>query len=317
VNRFQQKLAEHNLGLRRAPLQTLQINVGRKCNQACRHCHVDAAPWRTEMIDGPTAHRVGEWIAHHHPPIVDITGGAPELSEYFRDLVETARKTGSHVIDRCNLTIIEEPGYDWLPDYFVAHEVEVIASLPCYLPENVTKQRGAGVYEKSIRALRKLNATGYARNPVLPLHLVYNPVGPSLPGPQAELEADYREVLERDHGIVFNRLYTITNQPIARFAEDLRQQGKWDEYLSLLTNAFNPATVEGLMCRTTLSVDYRGQLYDCDFNQMLGMALRNGHALHLWDVTPEQLDARPIQTDFHCLACTAGCGSSCTGALQG
>jgi len=315
MNPFAQRLAEHGLTLRRASLYTLQINVGRKCNQACRHCHVDAAPWRTEMIDKATARRVGQWIQTHRPPVVDLTGGAPELSEFFRYLVETAGAAGCHVIDRNNLTIIEEPGYGWLPDYLAAHKVEVVASLPCYLPDNVTRQRGAGVYEKSIRALKKLNAVGYGIHSDLALHLVYNPVGPSLPAPQAELLADYKAALRRDHGIVFNRLYTITNQPIARFAEDLRQQGKWDEYLLLLTNAFNPATVDGLMCRTTLSVDYRGELYDCDFNQMRGMRIRNGKPLFLWDVRPESFEGMPIQTDFHCLACTAGCGSSCTGAL--
>lgn len=314
MNCFEQKLADHQLNLSREALQVLQINVGRKCNQACRHCHVDAAPWRTEMIDEATAHRIGEWIQHFCPPIVDITGGAPELSDYFRYLVETARSAGSHVIDRNNLTIIEEPGFEWLPEFLATHEVEVIASLPCYLPDNVTKQRGAGVYDKSIRALKKLNAIGYGTR--LPLNLVYNPVGATLPGPQAELEADYKEALKRDHGIVFNQLYTITNQPIARFAEDLRAHGQWDNYLELLANSFNPTTVKGLMCRTTLSVDYLGKLYDCDFNQMLGMQLRNGHPPHLWDVTPEDLSERTIQTGAHCLACTAGCGSSCTGALK-
>lgn len=313
MNPFEQKLAEHKLILRRASVQTLQVNVGRKCNQACRHCHVDAAPWRTEMIDEATARRVGQWIQTHRPPVVDLTGGAPELSEFFPSLVETARASGSHVIDRNNLTIIEEPGFEWLPEYLAQHEVEVIASLPCYLPDNVTKQRGAGVYQKSIRALQRLNHVGYGGR--LALNLVYNPVGPSLPAAQAELEASYKEALQRDHGIVFDRLYTLTNQPIARFAEDLRQQGKWDEYLELLAGAFNPATVEGLMCRTTLSVDYRGQLYDCDFNQMRGLVMRNGRPLFLWDLTPGDLDRFPIQTDFHCLACTAGCGSSCTGAL--
>jgi len=314
MNRFEQKLADHQLNLRRAALQVLQINVGRKCNQACRHCHVDAAPWRTEMIDEAVAHRIGDWITKFAPPIVDITGGAPELSDYFRYLVETARSVGSHVIDRNNLTIIEEPGFERLPEFLAGHEVEVVASLPCYLPDNVTKQRGAGVFEKSIRALKKLNAFGYGTR--LPLNLVYNPVGPSLPGPQSELETDYKEALKRDHGIVFNQLYTITNQPIARFAGDLRAHGQWDGYLDLLANNFNPATVNGLMCRTTLSVDYLGKLYDCDFNQMLGMQLRNGHPLHLWDVTPENLLERTVQTEVHCLACTAGCGSSCTGALK-
>ena len=313
MNRFDQKLAEHQLTLRRARLQTLQVNVGRKCNQACRHCHVDAAPWRTEMIDEPTAHRIGAWIQKHRPEIVDITGGAPELSEFFCYFVETARACGAHVIDRNNLTIIEEENFGWLPEYLAKHEVEVIASLPCYSAENVNQQRGHGVFEKSIVALQKLNAAGYGTR--LPLHLIYNPLGAQLPGPQAELEADYKEVLEREHGIVFNRLYTLTNQPIARFAEDLRKQGKWDEYLELLATSFNPATVEGLMCRTTLSVGYRGELYDCDFNQMLDMQMQNGRKLHLWDITPDDLERRAIQTGIHCFACTAGCGSSCTGAL--
>jgi len=314
MNRFDQKLAEDKLTLRRSRLQTLQINVGRKCNQACRHCHVDAAPWRTEMIDETTAHRIGAWIQEHRPEIVDITGGAPELSEFFCYFIETARASGAHVIDRNNLTIIEEKDFGWLPDYLAKHDVEVIASLPCYSAENVNKQRGNGVFDKSISALKKLNAVGYGTK--LPLHLVYNPLGATLPGPQADLEADYKEALRDKFGIVFNKLFTITNQPIARFAEDLRQQGKWDEYLELLVNAFNPATVEGLMCRSTLSVGYRGELYDCDFNQMLGMQLRNGAPLFLWDVTPEYLENRAIATGMHCFACTAGAGSSCTGALK-
>lgn len=313
MNRFDQKLAEHGLRLHRTRLHTLQLNVGRKCNQACRHCHVDAAPWRTEMIDEPTALRIGAWIEQHRPPVVDITGGAPELSEFFRYLVETARGAGAHVIDRNNLTIIEEPEFGWLPEYLARHEVEVIASLPCYSAKNVNQQRGQGVFDRSVAALRKLNAAGYGTR--LPLHLVYNPLAATLPGPQAELEADYKEALSREFGIVFNRLFTITNQPIARFAEDLRKQGRWDSYMDLLANAFNPATVEGLMCRATLSVGYRGELYDCDFNQMLGLPLRRNAPLHLWDVTPEELDDHAITTGIHCLACTAGAGSSCTGAV--
>src|SRR2546427_606169 len=285
MNRFDQTLSAHGLSLRRGGLQTLQINVGRKCNQACRHCHVDAGPWRTEMVGEAVAHRIGEWIEQHRPQSVDITGGAPELSEFFRYFVETGRSAGAHVIDRCNLTIIEEPGYQELPHYLAREEVEVIASLPCYTAENVAKQRGNGVFEKSISALRKLNAVGYGAR--LPLHLVYNPVGPKLPGPQAELEADYKEALGREFGIIFNRLFTITNQPIARFAEDLRRQGKTEEYLTLLVNSFNPATIDGLMCRTTLSVGWQGEIYDCDFNQMLGLQMQNGKPLFLWDVTPE------------------------------
>jgi len=313
MNSFEQKLAAQGLTLRRTRLETLQINVGRRCNQACRHCHVDAGPWRTETIDATTARRLGEWIHAHRPQAVDLTGGAPELSEWFRFLVETSRASGARVIDRSNLTILEEPGYADLPHYLAQHKVEVVASLPCYTAANVSRQRGTGVFEKSIAALRRLNALGYGTR--LPLHLVYNPLGPKLPGPQPELEADYKAALHRDFGVVFNRLYTLTNQPIARFAEDLRRQGRWDEYLTLLADSFNPRTVPGLMCRTTLSVGWRGEVYDCDFNQMLGMQLRNGRPLYLWDLTPQSLEALTVRTGEHCLACTAGCGSSCTGAL--
>lgn len=312
-NRFLAKLNEHGLILRRGFLQTLQINVGRKCNQACHHCHVDAAPWRTEMMSGEVARRVASWIREHRPATVDITGGAPELSEHFRYLVETAKEAGCHVIDRNNLTIIETDSFAWLPEYLAAHEVEVIASLPCYLEENVNAQRGEGVFAKSIRALRKLNAFGYGTR--LPLNLVFNPIGPKLPAPQAELEADYRLALRERYGIEFTRLFTITNQPIARFAEELRLHGQLDAYLELLANSFNPATVEGLMCRNTLSVGWCGELFDCDFNQMLGMQLRDGEPLFLWDAVPAQLEGRAIETGMHCLACSAGSGSSCTGAV--
>lgn len=314
MNLFEQKLANHGRILRRSRLHTLQINVGRKCNQSCHHCHVEAAPWRTEMISAHTAHRVGEWIKQHRPPVVDITGGAPELSEHFRYFVETARDCGCHVIDRNNLTIIETPAYDWLPEYLAAHEVEVVASLPCYLEENVDLQRGTGVFAKSISALKKLNAAGYGTR--LPLHLVYNPLGPKLPGAQADLELDYKSQLRQRYGVEFTGLFTITNQPIGRFAEDLRLGGKWEAYLDLLANSFNPDTIEGLMCRTTLSIGWRGEIYDCDFNQMLGMQKRNGKPLYLWDVTPNALEDSPIETGLHCLACAAGCGSSCTGALE-
>ncbi|MGV3772832.1 MAG: arsenosugar biosynthesis radical SAM (seleno)protein ArsS [Verrucomicrobiales bacterium] len=313
MNAFDQILAERKLPLRRGALRTLQINVGRKCNQACRHCHVDAAPWRTEMLDDTTAHRIGEWISLHKPEVVDITGGAPELSEYFRYLVETARNAGSHVIDRNNLTILSEQGFETLPQFLAEHQVEVIASLPCYLEQNVRKQRGNGVFARSIAGLRKLNAEGYGT--MLPLHLVYNPLGPTLPPAQEELEADYKEALLRDHGIIFNKLFTLANLPIARFANDLREQGKWEEYLELLKDSFNPDTVESLMCRSTLSVGYQGEIYDCDFNQMLRMQIQNGNPLFLWDVTPKMLEDRAVATGAHCFGCTAGAGSSCTGAL--
>ena len=316
MNRFDQQLAGHGLSLRRGKLRTLQINVGRKCNQTCRHCHVDAAPWRTEMISEDDARRVGEWITLHRPETVDITGGAPELSEHFRFFVETAKAAGSHVMDRNNLTIIETGAFSWLPEYLAKHEVEVVASLPCYLGENVDSQRGDGVFAKSISALKKLNAQGYGTNPKLPLSLVFNPLGTKLPPPQAELEADYKDELMARYGIVFSRLFTITNQPIARFAEDLRAQGKFEEYIDTLVQAFNPSTVDGLMCRSTLSIGWRGEVYDCDFNQMLNMQIRNGKPLYLWDVAPEYLDEREILTGFHCLACTAGAGSSCTGTTS-
>lgn len=312
---FATRLARQGYKLRRAALQTLQINVGRRCNQACRHCHVEAAPWRTEMMDEATFLRIADWIRRHTPPVVDITGGAPEISEWFRPLVQIARGAGCRVIDRNNLTILSEAGFGDLPEFLASHEVEIIASLPCYSAENVRRQRGNGVFERSIEGLRRLNGVGYGTR--LPLHLVYNPVGPTLPGPQGELEADYREALRAGFGIEFNGLYTITNQPIARFAEDLRTQGRLGEYQRLLVDAFNPSTLEGLMCRTTLSVGYRGELFDCDFNQMLGMAAggKTSPLRHLWDIQPGELEGARIATGEHCYACTAGAGSSCTGAL--
>jgi radical SAM/Cys-rich protein len=313
MNRFANQLIAHDLELRRDRLQTLQINVGRKCNQTCTHCHVDAAPWRKEMMPADVARRVGDWIRNHRPAIVDITGGAPELCEHFRYLVETARASGCHVIDRNNLTIIETAAFGWLPAYLAQHEVEVVASLPCYSAANVDAQRGNGVFKSSIAALKKLNAVGYGFH--LPLQLVYNPLGPKLPGPQAELEAEYKIHLRRQFGIEFTRLFTITNQPIARFAQELRQHAQWDPYLDLLSNSFNPATVPNLMCRSTLSVGWMGEVFDCDFNQMLGMQMRNCKPLFLWDVSPDRLPGWQIQTGSHCLACTAGCGSSCTGAV--
>lgn len=313
MNDFDGKLAEHRLTLRRGRLRTLQINVGRKCNQACRHCHVDAAPWRSEMMSGEVARQIAQWIRAHRPACVDLTGGAPELSDHFRLLVEVARDSGCQVIDRNNLTIIETPAFAWLPDYLARHEVEVVASLPCYLPDNVEAQRGAGVFAQSISALRKLNAVGYGTS--LPLSLVYNPIGPELPGPQADLEADYRQALRTGYGIEFSKLITITNQPIARFAEDLRARGQLAAYLGLLARQFNPATVAGLMCRNTLSVGMTGEIFDCDFNQMLALRMRAGRPLHLWEVAPEDLEGGRIQTGVHCLACTAGSGSSCAGAL--
>ena len=313
MNRFEKQLQTHKASLKRETLLTLQLNIGRQCNQACRHCHVDAAPWRTETLAPDIANRIKDWIRTYRPQTVDITGGAPELCPEFRSLVQTASNVGCEVIDRCNLTILLENNFEWLPEFLSQHNVTIIASLPCYQPENVNRQRGGGVFDKSIRALQLLNQHGYGRSHAL--HLVYNPVGPSLPPDQSELEADYKEALHCDFGIHFDRLFTITNQPIARFAEDLHRQDKWDEYLELLSNSFNPESLESLMCRSTLSVSHEGDLFDCDFNQMLELNIRNGKPLKLWDITPADLEGRPILTGEHCLACTAGPGSSCTGAL--
>jgi radical SAM/Cys-rich protein len=264
------------------------------------------------MMTPEVAERVAEWITEHRPVAIDITGGAPELNPVFRTFVRLARALGIKAIDRNNLTILEEEGFEWLPEYLAVHQVEVIASLPCYSAKNVNRQRGNGVFDKSIAGLRKLNAVGYGTT--LPLHLVYNPLGPNLPPIQSELENDYREALLANFGIRFNNLLTITNQPIARFAEDLRRAGAFESYLELLATSFNPSTVGGLMCRTTLSVGLEGEIYDCDFNQMLGLPFGKSRR-YLWELDPATLNGAEINTEIHCLACTAGCGSSCTGAL--
>jgi radical SAM/Cys-rich protein len=315
---FAAALERHGLRpLARRPLTTLQVNLGKRCNQACHHCHVDAGPKRPEMMARDTAQRVVELVdAHPRIGLVDVTGGAPELNQNFRFLAGEARRLGRRVIDRCNLTVLLEPGQEDLADFLAAHAIEVVASLPCYGAANVDRQRGIGVFEKSIAALRRLNALGYGvPGSELRLDLVYNPVGPFLPPPQAQLEADYRERLARDHGVVFHHLLTITNMPIRRFATDLERAGRSAEYMGLLVNHFNPATVEGLMCRDLLSVGYDGRLYDCDFNQMLDLPLGAG-ARTIWDVERlDTLEAEPIATGAHCFGCTAGAGSSCGGAL--
>ena len=315
MNTFQSILQGNHTPLNRGKIKTLQINVGRKCNQTCTHCHVDAGPTRTEMMDEECARKVGAWILTHKPATVDITGGAPEISEFFNYFVETARSVGSHVIDRNNLTIIETKKYAYLPEFLAENEVEVVASLPCYSAENVNAQRGDGVFDKSISALKKLNAVGYGTD--LPLTLVFNPFGPKLPPSQDELEADYKRELKKHFGIVFTRLFAITNLPIARFAVELRENGQWDEYMNLLIDSFNPSTVEELMCRSTINIGWKGEVFDCDFNQMLFMQQkREEKKLFLWDVTPESMAELPILTGNHCFGCTAGAGSSCGGSLE-
>lgn len=313
---FDEKLAEHGLDLRARAVETLQINVGKLCNQACRHCHVDASPKRTEIMTAETAERCLDAVRRFGITTVDVTGGAPELNPSFRRVVEGAREAGARVMVRHNLTVMFEPGQEDLPEFFRAHEVEVISSLPCYLESNVDTQRGRGVYSKSIEAIRRLNAVGYGvEGSGLRLHLVYNPVGAHLPPAQASLEADYKRELLARFGITFDRLYTITNMPIRRFLEDLRRSGKEEQYLEKLVNAFNPAAVEGLMCRSLVSVDWTGRLSDCDFNQMLDIGLDASCPQTIEDFDAAALANRPIATAAHCFGCTAGAGSSCGGAV--
>ena len=305
--------------LRRRRLETLQVNLGYRCNQSCVHCHVNAGPARTEEMDDTTIATVLDFLVSARVPTLDVTGGAPELHPRFRMLVERARKLGVKVIDRCNLTILEEPGFEWVADFLCEQRVEIVASLPCYTPELVDRQRGKGVYESSIRALRTLNALGYgAEDPGLVLNLVYNPQGPSLSPPQAQLEADYKRVLGEQHGIRFNRLFTLANMPIARFGSTLISKGQFNAYMKLLRESYREENLDALMCRSLISVDWQGYVYDCDFNQMLGLALRiaGKPRVKLSDLLDHDLDGSPIVVRDHCFGCTAGQGSSCGGALR-
>ncbi|HJW37813.1 MAG TPA: arsenosugar biosynthesis radical SAM (seleno)protein ArsS [Candidatus Udaeobacter sp.] len=317
MNRFAKKLAQHSLSLRRGRAEILQVNVGKLCNLVCVHCHVNAGPKRREIMTRETINRVIGWLGKTHIAIVDLTGGAPEMIPDFRYFIERVKslQPGRHVIDRCNLTILLEPGYEDLGEFFATNKVEIIASMPCYSAENVNAQRGEGVFEASIAALQLVNSLGYGIDSDLPLHLICNPVGAFLPPSQAELEADYKRELKKHFGIVFNNLYTLTNLPIGRFASYLRRNNKLDEYMELLIQAFNLATINGLMCRNTISVGWRGEVYDCDFNQQLGMQWNNGARIFLWDVDPEKIENRQIMTGNHCFGCTAGAGSSCGGAI--
>ncbi len=316
---FQRKLSEHGLApLNRTQTTTLQVNVGKVCNQACHHCHVEAGPKRAEDMPVEVAQRILELIdSSSGLDTVDITGGAPELNGQFRRIVDDAWRRGLAVIDRCNLTVLSEPGQEDLAQFLAARGVTVVASLPCYSEANVDKQRGKGVFGRSIDALQRLNEVGYGRPGMgLQLDLVYNPVGAFLPPAQEGLERDYKQRLRAEFGVEFNRLLTITNMPIKRFAEQLDREGRTAEYTALLVNHFNPATVDALMCRSLLSVGWDGQLYDCDFNQMLQLGL-GARRQTVWDL--ESLDGltdKPIATGAHCFGCTAGAGSSCGGALD-
>ena len=308
--------------LRRGIIDTLQVNLGYRCNQSCLHCHVNAGPNRTEEMSADTIKTVVDFLAAS-PELrtLDLTGGAPELNRHFRSLVVAARSRGVRVIDRCNLTILEEPGQEGLAEFLAAHGVEVVASMPCYLEDNVDRQRGKGTFDSSIRGLQRLNALGYAQaGSGLSLNLVYNPQGASLPPPQEALEADYKRHLAEHFGVVFDQLFTLANMPIQRFGSTLVSKGEFNSYMQLLHSAHRDENLAQVMCRSLVSVDWQGYLYDCDFNQQLGLPIQDllhaGKArVHLSDITAAQLEDQPIRVADHCFGCTAGQGSSCGGAL--
>jgi radical SAM/Cys-rich protein len=305
--------------IRRGHLEALQINLTYRCNQRCLHCHVNAGPTRTEAMTDESLALLHQVIDAHPVHTLDLTGGAPELHPRFREIVAHARREGLRVIDRCNLTILGEPGQEDLAAFLAAQGVEVTASLPCYSRDNVDKQRGDGVFDASIEGLKQLNALGYGQpGSGLILNLVYNPQGPSLPPPQERLEADYKRHLREDFGIRFDHLLCITNQPIARFGSTLVSKGQFNAYMQLLRDSYRAENLTGLMCRTLLSVDWQGYLYDCDFNQMLDLPLQliGRQRAHLRDLLSVTLDGNRIVSRDHCFACTAGQGSSCAGALK-
>lgn len=312
---FDKKLKSGNLELFSTVIDTLQVNVGKLCNQACKHCHVDASPKRTEILSAKTAEACLDVLRKYKIPTLDITGGAPELNPNFRHLVTEARKTGARVMIRHNLTVMFEPNQLDLPEFFAENEAEVVCSLPYFLEQQTDAQRGAGVFDKSIEALKKLNAVGYGIEENLILNLVYNPVGAFLPPPQGSIEADFKRELRARFDISFNNLFAITNMPIARFLDYLRRSGNEEKYMTKLVGAFNPATVEGLMCRNLISVDWLGRLFDCDFNQMLELPVSSDLPQTIFDFDLEKFTRRQIATANHCFGCTAGSGSSCGGTV--
>ncbi len=304
--------------LRRGTLRTLQVNLGYRCNQTCVHCHVNAGPSRTEEMSRDNIESVLAFLHTKKLATLDVTGGAPELNPHFRHLVTQARALGVRVIDRCNLTILMEPEQEQLAQFLADEKVDVTASLPCYLEANVDRQRGKGVFDKSIAGLHKLNELGYGKPGTgLMLNLVYNPQGPSLPPSQVSLEQDYRKHLGQHYGVTFNSLYTLTNMPIQRFGSLLVSKGQFDQYMNLLVHAFQSANLDGVMCRSLISVDWQGHVYDCDFNQMLGVPLQQGGRIRprLSDLMHTELEGNSIAVYDHCYGCTAGQGSSCGGAI--
>ena len=304
--------------IQRGKLEILQVNLGYLCNQTCQHCHVDAGPKRKEQMQRQTVDELIDFLQKTDIRILDLTGGAPEMNENFRYLVKQARSLGVHIIDRCNLTILSEPGQEDLAKFLAKHQVEVVASLPCYLKENVEAQRGKGVYQASISGLRKLNALGYGKEGSgLTLNLMYNPQGASLPPAQAALESDYKRELQQREGVVFNKLFVLVNMPIMRFGSMLISKGQFDDYMQLLQESYQASNLQGVMCRSLISVDWLGYVYDCDFNQMLAlpMILAEREKTHISDIDIDELTGNPIVTADHCYGCTAGQGCSCSGAL--
>jgi radical SAM/Cys-rich protein len=298
-------------------LETLQINLGNRCNQLCRHCHVEAGPNGNKIMSQPIMRDIIDFVKDYAVSSVDLTGGCPELNPHFKFFVESLRALVPEIKIRTNLTIMLEPAMNWLPEWYKQHKLVLIASLPCYTMENVDRQRGKGVFEKSIKAMTMLNSIGYGIEPELELHLVYNPGSAALPAPQTQLEADYKQHLLKEHGIVFNKLFTIANAPIGRFRQYLESSGNLDKYLNLLKTCFNPQTLDSVMCRNLISVDYQGFLYNCDFNQILKMSIHdvNSKPLHITRLK-DALEGRiEILTGEHCFSCTAGAGSSCKGIL--
>lgn len=304
--------------IQRGQLEILQVNLGYLCNQTCQHCHVDAGPKRKEQMDLETVDYLIDFLRKTDIKVLDLTGGAPEMNEHFRYLVRAARELSVHVIDRCNLTILNEPGQEDLAEFLADNRVEVVASLPCYLKDNVEAQRGKGVYRSSISGIRKLNALGYGiKGSGLTLNLMYNPQGPSLPPPQLSLEADYKRELQQREAVEFNNLFVLVNMPIMRFGSMLISKGQFDNYMLLLKESYSASNLQGVMCRNLISIDWKGYVYDCDFNQMLGLPLKMArqHRKHLNEIDINELTGNPIVTGDHCYGCTAGQGCSCSGAL--
>lgn len=315
-NTFDLLLKTNFPAIQRAQLETLQVNLGYLCNQQCLHCHVDASPRRKEIMTAKTVSDVLKFLQQKNIKTLDLTGGAPEMNPEFCSLVKQATAMGVHVIDRCNLTILLEQGYEEMAAFLAEHKVEVVASMPCYLEENVDAQRGKGVFDQSINGMKLLNAQGYGRDETLPLNLVYNPQGINLPPAQEQLEQDYKKELKQRFGILFNHLYTITNMPIKRFGSTLLSKGLFDEYMQTLKDSYNSDSLANVMCRTTLSVDWKGYVYDCDFNQMLELpAGLSAEKKHINDLLQSDLTGEGIAIMDHCYGCTAGQGSSCGGAL--